>query len=77
MQLPLRGAAGTGEILSPESCDDANERARGMDFLAPVLLEKGEEEEGTLRTPIAAMEAIVFSESSQLSHFAHFLQESN
>jgi len=38
-------------ILSPQSCDEVNERLRAM------ALDE-EEEEGTLRTPIEAIEAI-------------------
>lgn len=59
VQLTLR-VPPTVVSLSPESCDAENERLRGtgMDFF-PTLEEEEEEEDGTFRTPIAAIDAIV------------------
>lgn len=58
VQLTLR-VPPTVVSLSPESCDAENERLRGtgMDFFP--TLEEEEEEDGTFRTPIAAIDAIV------------------
>lgn len=44
-------------ILSPQSCDEVNERLRAM-ALDDDEEEDEDEEEGTLRTPIEAIEAI-------------------
>lgn len=49
----------TVKILSPQSCDEVNERLRAMALDEEEDEEEEEEEEGgTLRTPIAAIDAI-------------------
>lgn len=45
-------------ILSPQSCDEVNERLRAMALDDDEEEDEDEEEEGTLRTPIEAIEAI-------------------
>ena len=46
-------------ILSPQSCDEVNERLRAMALDEEEEEDdEDEEEEGTLRTPIEAIEAI-------------------
>jgi len=49
----------SAEILSPQSCDAEKERLRGTVFLPP--LEEEEAEHGTLREPIAAIDAMTLS----------------
>ena len=56
---PIFGANKTESvgILSPQSCDAEKERLRGTLFL-PTKDEREEAERGTLREPIAAIDAI-------------------